>query len=417
MAGPGATLPAALAEPQTRVGWRWVALLVLATIGVWMAFLTPIQVLLAQQVKAIDPAHKETMLGWVTAYGALAAMIVNPVAGALSDRTTLRTGRRHIWTLAGALVAAGALVLLADQHTIIGVAIGWVAAQLCLNVMLANLTAAVPDRVPVHQRGTVSGWVGMPQVLGLVLGVVLVTAVVNGIFAGYAVMALALVLLALPFVLLTPDDPLPRTHRPMLTVRAILSGLWIDPRRHPDFGWAWITRFLVQLGNAIGTLYLLYFLQDAVRIPDAEGALLTLILVYSGALVATTVVSGRMSDKSGRRKVYVIWSGMVMAAAALVLAIWPVWWAAVVGAALLGAGYGVYVSVDAALITQVLPAATDRAKDLGVINIANSAPQVLAPAMSAPIVVSLGGYPVLYGVTAVVTVVGSLLVLKIKSVP
>jgi hypothetical protein len=52
-----------------------------------------------------------------------------------------------------------------------------------------------------------------------------------------------------------------------------------------------------------------------------------------------------------------------------------------------------------------------------VINIANSAPQVLAPAMSAPIVVSLGGYPVLYGVTAVVTVVGSLLVLKIKSVP
>jgi hypothetical protein len=83
----------------------------------------------------------------------------------------------------------------------------------------------------------------------------------------------------------------------------------------------------------------------------------------------------------------------------------------------LGAGYGVYVAVDAALITQVLPEATDRAKDLGVINIANSAPQVLGPAMSAPIVVHLGGYPVLYAVTALVTVLGSMLVLKIRSVP
>ena len=90
---------------------------------------------------------------------------------------------------------------------------------------------------------------------------------------------------------------------------------------------------------------------------------------------------------------------------------------AMVAALLLGAGYGVYLAVDAALITQVLPRATDRAKDLGVINIANSAPQVLGPALSAPIVVHLGGYPTLYAVTAVVTLLGSALVLKIRSVP
>ena len=59
----------------------------------------------------------------------------------------------------------------------------------------------------------------------------------------------------------------------------------------------------------------------------------------------------------------------------------------------------------------------DRAKDLGVVNIANSAPQVLGPALSAPIVVHLGGYPTLYAATAVVTVLGSVLVLKIRSVP
>jgi MFS family permease len=106
-----------------------------------------------------------------------------------------------------------------------------------------------------------------------------------------------------------------------------------------------------------------------------------------------------------------------MAVAALLLAAWPVWSAAIVAAVLLGCGYGVYLSVDAALITQVLPAATDRAKDLGVINIANSAPQVLGPAISAPIVVHLGGYPALYAVTALVTLLGSALVVKIRSVP
>src|SRR5690606_32689926 len=137
---------------------------------------------------------------------------------------------------------------------------------------------------------------------------------------------------------------------------------------------------------------------------------LVLILLYTVGMMLTAVVAGRMSDRSGRRKVFVITSGLIMAVAAVLLAVAPTWPMAIVAALLLGAGYGVYLSVDAALITQVLPAATDRAKDLGVINIANSAPQVLGPALSAPIVVHLGGYPTLYAVTAAVTLLGSALV-------
>jgi MFS family permease len=282
--------------------------------------------------------------------------------------------------------------------------------------MLATLTAALPDRVPVTQRGAVSGWVGIPQSLGLVVGAILVTTMVTGNAAGYLAVAVAVLLLSLPFALLTPDDPLPREHRPTARLGAVLAAMWVSPRRYPDFAWAWGTRFLVQLGNAFGTLFLLYFLTDGVGHPDPEGGLLILILLYTAGMMATAVVSGRLSDASGRRKPYVIASGLVMAFAALLLAFWPRWSTAVVAALLLGAGYGVYLAVDAALITQVLPVATDRAKDLGVINIANAAPQVLGPAMSAPIVVHLGGYPTLYAATAGVTVLGSILVLKIKSV-
>jgi MFS family permease len=416
-----AALPAALAEPTVPVRRGWVALLFAANLGLWMAFFTPIQILLPQQIEAISPGDKEAMLGWVTGFGALAAILVNPIAGALSDRTCLRIagrefGRRHVWTVSGTILAALSLVALASQHTVVGVTIAWVAAQVCLNATLATLTAAVPDRVPVRQRGAVSGWVGVPQALGLVLGAVLVTALVTGTFNGYVAVALALVALVLPFAALTPDDRLPREHVPPLGWRALLAGLWIDPRRHPDFAWAWGTRFLVQLGNALGTLYLLYFLTDRVKLADPEGGLLLMILLYTIGMVLTAVVAGRLSDRSGKRKIFVIWSGMEMAAAALLLAVWPTWPVALAAAVLLGGGYGIYLAVDAALITEVLPAAVHRAKDLGVINIANAAPQVLGPAISAPIVIHLGGYPTLYAVTAVVTVLGSVFVVKIKAV-
>jgi MFS family permease len=409
--------PAAFAEPVIPVRRPWVGLLFAANLGLWMALFTPIQVLLPEQIADISATGKEAALGWVTGIGALVAIIVNPLAGAFSDGTRLRIrgrayGRRHCWTLIGAGLSVLSLLWLAAQHTLFGVGVGWAGAQIGLNIMLASLSAAVPDRVPVSQRGAVSGWIGMPQALGLVLGAVLVTAVVTDNSAGYVVMAVGLAVLAVPFALLTPDDPLPPSFRSVRT-----PGSWAVFRGQPDFAWAWGTRFLVQLGNALGTLYLLYFLQDKVKLADPEGGLLIMILLYTVGLVATAVLGGRLSDRSGRRKIFVIWSGVLIAIAAILLAIWPTWPMALVASVLMGAGYGVYLAVDTALITQVLPAATDRAKDLGVINIASAAPQVLGPAIAAPLVTHLGGYPTLFALTALVTLLGSVAVVRIRSVP
>jgi MFS family permease len=416
----GPPIPA-LSEPTAPVRRSWVALLFAANLGLWMAFFTPIQVLLPQQVEALDPGGKETALAWVTGLGALAAIVANPVAGALSDRTGARLGgrhlgRRHLWTVAGAVLGAIALLLLARQRTLLGVALGWVAAQVCLNAMLATLTAAVPDRVPVTQRAAVSGWVGIPQALGLVLGVILVTAVVGGTANGYAAIALTVLVLALPFAVFTPDDPLPPGHRPTARLGAVLRAMWVSPRRHPDFAWAWGTRFLVQLGNALGTLYLLYFLTDAVKLEDPDTGLLYMILLYTVGMISTAMLGGWLSDRLGRRKIFVVWSGVLITIAATLLAIWPTWTISLVAALLFGAGYGVYLAVDTALITQVLPSEGDRARDLGVVNIASAAPQALGPLLAAPIVTHLGGYPALFGLTGIVTLAGALAVMKIRSV-
>ncbi len=404
----------ALAEPVVPVRRSWIGLLFASNLGLWMAFFTPVQVLLPEQIANMGVHDKEAWLGIVTGVGALVAIIVNPLAGALSDRTRLHLfgrayGRRHAWTLGGVVLTAASLLGLAVAPNLLALTLGWAGAQVGLNVMLATLTAAVPDRVPVSQRGLVSGWIGMPQALGLVIGAVLVTAVVTTTGPGYVLMTVVLLLLAIPFALLTPDDALERGPAPKIRWRLDLSG-------NPDFAWAWGTRFLVQLGNALGTLYLLYFLTDGVKVADPAGSLLIMILLYTVGMIATAMFGGWLSDRIGRRKIFVVWSGMLIAVAAILLAFWPTWPVSIVAALLFGAGYGVYLAVDTALITQVLPAATDRAKDLGVINIATAAPQVLGPAMAAPIVTHLGGYPALFVLTAVVTVLGAAAVVKIRSV-
>jgi MFS family permease len=404
----------ALAEPVVPVRRLWIGLLFAANLGLWMAYYTPLQVLLPEQIEDLGVGNKEIWLGIVTGIGAIVAVVVNPLAGALSDRTRPRIlgrqyGRRHIWTAGGALIAFVCLLVLAVAPNLFWITVAWAVANVGINIMLATLTAAVPDRVPVDQRGLVSGWIGMPVALGLVLGAILVTTVVTTPSPGYLIIAIGLLLLVAPFVLRTPDDPLGNAP-----IRK--ASFKLDLRGNPDFAWAWVTRFLVMLGNALGTLYLLYFLTDAVQLDDPDTGLLYLILLYTVGMVGTAMLGGWLSDRAGKRKVFVVWSGVVIAVAAILLALWPTWPVAMVAALLFGAGFGVYLAVDTAVVTQVLPAAADRAKDIGVINIAPSVSQALGPVLAAPVVAYLGGYPTLFALTAVTSLAGALAVLKIRSV-
>jgi MFS family permease len=421
-ARPAGVIPA-LAEPTTRVSKAWIGGTALASMGLWMASYTPVQILLANQVQRIAPPDKFTVLSVVLAMGAVATVLATPVVGALSDRTSrvslplLRhgRGRRHAWTLLGALISAVSMLFLAGQHSVPGLLVFWFTTNLGFGAMYASLTAAIPDHVPVRQRATVAGWTGMPQALGLVAGAMLVTEFVTGLSAGYLALSILLVACALPFVLLTADHPLGRRSDARLSARTLLASFTFSPRRNPDFGWAWITRCMIMLGNATGTLYLLYFLRDAVHYQNAQQGLLLLIVIYTAGVVVTALILGVVSDRMGRRKPMVVTSGAVMAAAAMCLTFWQTWPSALAAAALFGIGFGCYIAVDQALITQVLPAASERAKDLGVINIANVGSTALGTAIAAP-VVALGGYQSLYVLTAVALVLGSVFVLKIKSV-
>lgn len=412
-----------LAEPVERVNRRWITLIALGNLALFMAYFGPLAVLLPNQVQAVaGQAHKVLDFGLVTGLGAVVAMVANPLAGALSDRTAGRFGRRRPWTLGGAIAGAAALALLAGQHTIAGIAIGWCLAQAGINAMQAGLAAAVPDRVPLTQRGVISGWIGIPTTASVVLAVILVSKVVSG-NSGYILLAACTVALVLPFVVSTPDTRLSRVQREPFDRRAFLKSFWVSPRVHPDYGWAWLTRFLMVLGNSTAVLYLLYFLRDRVHYSrlfpgqQAEDGLAILLLVYTVVAAITMVAAGAVSDRSGRRRRSVAVAGVIMAAPAIILALWPTWPATLTAAVILGVGFGVYLSVDQALITQVLPTATGRAKDLGMISVASSAGQALAPAVAAPLVTYLGGYSTLYLFDAVIVLLGSLAIWQVRSVP
>nr|WP_226598570.1 MFS transporter [Streptomyces violascens] len=399
-----------------RPGGRWVGALSLANLGVWVGWFGPLQLLLARQAEHFTPDHKASTLALVTGMGAAVSMVANPVFGALSDRTTARVGRRIPWVVAGGAGGVAGLLVLAWAPGVAVMTAGWCLVQLALNASFAALTAAVPDQVPPRRRGMVGGWLGVSQVGGILVGTALATAA-GGIGAGYVVCAAFSLLAVVPYVAMRRDTRLLPTDQPPFDWRKFVQGFWIDPRRFPDFGWAWLTRFLMNLSYSISTMYLLYYLTDAVHYEgDADTGVLVLTALDAVTLLGTVVISGVWSDRTGRRKVFVVWSGLVISAATMLLAVWQTWTGAVVASLVLGVGYGVYTSVDFALLTAVLPSATDRGRDLGLINIANALPQVLAPAIAAPVVTHLGGYGVLYALAGVIGVGGSLLVGRIRGV-
>ncbi len=425
-AGRPTALPAALAEPTVPVRRGWITLLFLANIGLWLASTRPSRCCCPSRSPSLhDHVAKNgvpsgadaVLLSVVMGVGAIAGLIANPVVGALSDRTTSPRGRRHPWTLGCALVAAAGLGIVAAAPAVAVMAVGWFIAELGLGGMLATLTAALPDRVPVSQRGTLGALIGISQMLGTVLGALLVTVIITRMAAGYAACAVIVVGCAAAFALRTHGRAAAgRVQAGRMPVPTALRRLWVSPRAYPDFAWGWVTHFLINLGNDLGTLYLLYFLADGAHYHDPQTGLLILMALYAVALLAAGAVFGALSDRSGRRKPFIIGSAVRDGAGGGDARRSPTWHFALVAAPLLGAGYGTYWAAAPALLTQVLPAAVDRGKDVGLINIAYNLPLVVAPLAAGVVLGLMNSYPALFALAGVVTIAAAWTVSRVRSV-
>ncbi len=140
-------------------------------------------------------------------------------------------------------------------------------------------------------------------------------------------------------------------------------------------------------------------------------------LAQSAVIVTASLIGGRLSDRTGRRKVFVLTAATVYGLAIFVVAIASSFNGFLVGMAITGLGFGMYVAVDLALVADVLPDKESIAKDLGVFNIAGALPFSLAPAI-APVILAIGGgsYGVLYAVAGVCALIAAAAIVPVKGV-
>ncbi|MFJ3922070.1 MFS transporter [Streptomyces sp. NPDC090022] len=391
-------------------------LLLVANSALMAVYMGVGSVLLPTQIATIAPDDKVAVLGLIGGVSAVFATAFNPIAGALSDRS----GRRNPWILGGALASLAGLALLGSVTTALLVGIAWCLVQATMNVYQAAVTAVVPDRVPAARRGTASALVGLGLPIGGTVGVLIASQTAGHLRTGYLVLGAVGAGAALLLTSFCRDVPrsgsVPTAARASgkAQVAAFLSAL-----ADHDFRWAFIGRALMVLGYFSVVGYQLYVLDDHIALPAGltpPAAIAVLTPVSMAAMALSTVVGGLLSDRWNRRKVFV---GVSAALAGLVMAvpvISPTWTGMLVFSALNGLAFGCFMAVDTALVTLVLPRAEDAARDMGVLNIANAGPQIIAPFVASAVVTSLGGYTPLFLVGGALSLVGALAILPIRGV-
>jgi MFS family permease len=410
---------AATVEPA-RVGWGFIALYMLAYTGTSLLFLAPLLVSLALKVNdlvGIDGAPARLAL--VTSIGSLLAIVANPFFGRLSDRTTSVWGMRRPWMVAGLVAGSLGILIVALAPSIAVVLIGWCVAQVAFNALLAAMAAVMPDQIPSSQRGVVSGIIAVCLPVASVLGTFLVQLFDQNVLTMLLVPCAVGAALVLLFVARLADRRLEPGQRPPWSLREVLATFYVSPRHSRDFAWAFASRFLLVSAYAFLVTYQAYYLLEHLGSSedDVPDQIYLGTVCQSVALVVTALVTGKLSDLTGRRKAFVCGAAVVYGAGLLVVASAGDVTTYLVGMAVGGVGFGMYMAVDLALVVDVLPDPDQAAKDLGVFNIAGALPFALAPAV-APAVLAAGGgsYRVLFSVAGACAVAGAAAILPVRGV-
>ena len=371
------------------VSGGFIALYTLAQIGAFIAFIPMFNLLLPLKAEAVDLTGKAILLSQVTVLGAVVAGLANLGAGVLSDATRGPWGRRRPWIAGGAVAVAVAhgFIYLADSLWSLLAAI--VAFQVALNLMFGPLNAVLADRVPDRQKGTVSALQGLAlPTAGLFSALVLAMAL-DGLAERFLLTALAVPALVLPFALLVPDhsEPGPRQEGARISLRVLADQ---------DFRLAFLSRLLVQVSISLNVLYLLFYLQDVADLPHAsltapESAFGWLLAAGTIGGLVVGFVGGLLSDRTRRRRVLVMSGGLLMALGAGMMVAQPGWPGPLIAQILFGIGLGLYSTVDIALVAEVLPERASAGRDLGVMNLAITLPQVAAPLIGLGVLVAFDG--------------------------
>jgi len=414
----------AVLEPEPpevhRVGWGFISLYTLAFMSTSLLFIAPLLITLALKVNSlVGIKQAPSSLSLVAGIGALLSIFANPFFGKMSDRTSSQLGMRRPWMVIGLVVGSLGVLMVALAPSIPVVLLGWCIAQMFFNALLAAMVAVLPDQVPVVQHGLVSGVLGVCVPIASVSGTFLVKLFTGNLLAMFLAPCAIGGFFILLFAATLNDRRLARADRPTWSLREFASTFYVNPRKSPDFAWVFAGRFMFLLAYAFLVTFQAYYLLDKIGSAEADVPQQIFLgtLAQSVFVVAASVIGGRLSDRTGRRKIFVFSASIVYGLAMFVVAIASSFNGFLVGMAIGGLGFGIYVAVDLALVVDVLPDKDTAAKDLGVFNIAGALPFSLAPAIAPAILaIGAGSYGFLYAVAGVCAIIGAFAILPVRGV-
>ncbi|HEY0753372.1 MAG TPA: MFS transporter [Ktedonobacteraceae bacterium] len=412
----------------------------------WQALLAV--VLPSMVVKFLGDADKDINLALVVIWGTLVAVIVNPLIGAISDYATFRMGRRRPFMIIGTIFNIPVLVLFAFApawFSSTGLLIAFIVLFFCLqltnNIANSPWSAIIADNVPPRQRGVTAGLNGLFVLLGTAIGSIVAGLIVNkhDTFAVYrseiVQIFLIIAVVQIAFVVYTiftvKEIPLHSTAR--FELRTVLKRFLFNPTQYPDLSWVLLARLLLMMGIWGIFYFLQYYFDDVLGGPGVKilffgtafsgeqfnGALFQPVLLI--AALPTALIAGWVSDRYGRKGLVYL-SGAVMSVVCLIFILFPSQGLALLAGACFGIGYGAYSSVDWALTCDVLPPTDEAGKFLGLWSAMGIIPQVVGITSGALILQLLRGLPNHYGytvlflVTVVYFVLGTLIIRQVKGV-
>ena len=386
-------------------------------------------VLIQTQIDGVVPkGMQNTAVGVALGLGGVLAMTVPPLVGAWSDRLNTRFGRRRPIMVAGTLLTFPGLVLLMTAGNYPQIVVGYAIIQFFFNAAGAAYAGIIPDVVPAQQVGKASGFLATMTQLGIGGGLG-VTSLMTGNRAIYLVMGAVAALSLVPTVWaaraegMQPVEPPP--HRSLgESIREFAR-----PFHEGDFAWVIFTRFMVSSGITVVLYFLVNFFKDVVLAPTTSAAAGSFTSNWELVVVATALpfgfFGGQLSDRIGRRKIFVYLSGTAQSVVALTFILFyprsiPLVFA--LGVAY-GIGYGLYFAVDWALAVDTLPDKTKSAKDMGLFHVALTLPQAILPLFGGALIDYLNrsvggnvGYRVVFSSAVLFLFVGTVFVSRIKAV-
>jgi len=376
----------------------------------------------------VSEAQKNTYLGLLTFTGLLLAMAVQPVAGALSDRSSFSWGRRRPYILLGTL--AGVLLLpgIGLFGSYIAIFVIYCLLQVSANTAQGPFQAFIPDLVPKNKRGLASGVKSLLEILGGITLVRLIayfmsqySAAEESVWLWLVLGALAAVLLgAMVATVLTVKEAPGRGGAHPALLPTLYRSFRIDLKSRPDFVFFLISRLLIFMALATVQTFALFYLRDVAGVASPAMATADLLIAAGIGMIAAVYPAGLLADRIGRRSV-AAFSGLLGASGVLLMLLFPGYGYIIAGGALLGIAAGAFMSSNWALATDLV-AQGEEARYLGLTNLATAGGAALARLIG-PVIDFFNayrpalGYQVMLGACFLYFVAGSLLLLKVKERP